>query len=140
MIAGAAAMLMAACSGAKAQDAYIGPFRVGDPNVFWSGVVVGGAMTGTYFAIRHKRFLKVPGDGRHFSTGAFALTTVGCMALSPIVAAAVVQAAEGRPLTQREALRLGIGCIIPILGPMWVDAQFDANPQWEARPAAAAAQ
>jgi hypothetical protein len=111
----------------------IGPFDLGDSRLFFSGLVVGGAMTGTYFAIEHKRFLKLRGDGRHFSTGAFALTTVGCMSLSPMLAAAIVYSTEGRSLTSREALGLGADCIVPFIGSALWDAAYDAHPEWEAR-------
>jgi hypothetical protein len=111
---------------------YIGPIRIGDPNVFWPGVAASAAMTGTYFAIRNHQPLRVPGDGR-FNTGAFALTTVGCMALAPMFAAAVTWGAEQRPLSSREAMGLGAGCIIPIIGPLLMDAAFDAHPEWENR-------
>src|SRR5262245_8195213 len=77
----------------------IGPFDLGDARIFWSSMVVGGAMTGTYFAIENVKSLKAPGDGKNFSTGAYALTTIGCMALSPMIAAAWVYNTEGRPLT-----------------------------------------
>ncbi|BAT59712.1 hypothetical protein GJW-30_1_02245 [Variibacter gotjawalensis] len=112
----------------------IGPFDLGDARIFWSGVIVGGAMTGTYYAIEHKRFLNA-GGGRHFNTGAWGLTTVGCMALTPMVAAAWVHNTEGRPLTQREAMGMGANCVVPFLGGLVVDAMFDANPQWEPVPA-----
>ena len=112
------------------QDAYIGPFRVGNPRVFVSGVVVGGASLGAYYAIKHNRALKVAGDGAHFSTGAFALTTVGCMTLAPMLAAALVWNAEGRYLTSQEAIGLNAGCIIPFIGPLLVDAAYKAHPEW----------
>lgn len=111
-------------------DAHVGPFRIGNPNVFGSGVAVGAASTGAYFALRERGTLKVAGDGRHFSTGAFLLTTVGCMTLAPMFASAVVWHAEGRHLTSREALGLGAGCIIPIIGPLLVNAAFDSHPAW----------
>lgn len=123
---------------ARAQSAYphvmIGPFDLGDARIFWSGVIAGGSMTGTYYAIEHTRHLKVRGDGRHFNTGAYTLTTIGCMTLSPMIAAAWVHNTEGRPLTQREAMGLGADCVVPFLGGMLVNAMFDANPQWEAKP------
>ena len=118
---------------APAEQVYIGPFPMGDERVFWSGMIIGAGTTGAYFAIENKRSLRLPGDGRNFNTGAFALTTVGCMAISPMLAAAWVHATEGRPLTSREALGLGAGCIIPFIGPLLVDAHFNANPQWEAK-------
>ena len=111
-------------------DLYIGPFNVGDPNVFWGSLIAGGAMTGTYFAIENHRALRVTGDGRNFNTGAFALTTAGCMALAPMLSAALVWSAEHRPLSSREALGTGAGCLIPFIGPMIVDAAYRAHPEW----------
>ncbi|MCC7347934.1 MAG: hypothetical protein IT538_11105 [Variibacter sp.] len=118
---------------ASAQSAYprvvIGPFDLGDARLVVTGVVVGGAMTGTYFAIRGNRTLRIPGDGGGWNSGAFALTTVGCMTLAPMIGSAWVWNTEQRPLTQREALRLGAGCVIPFIGPMISDAIFFGGPE-----------
>jgi hypothetical protein len=109
----------------------IGPFDLGDARIVVAGLIAGGAMTGTYFAIDNHRALKVRGDGRNFSTGAFALTTVGCMTLSPMLASAIVWHTEGRYLTSREALGLGADCIVPFIGSALWDAAYDANPHWK---------
>jgi hypothetical protein len=109
----------------------IGPFDLGDERIFWSGLIAGGAMTGTYFAIEGKRALKVPGDGRNFSTGAFLLTSVGCATLAPMLASAIVWHTEQRHLTSREALGLGAGCFVPILGGLIVDAAYERHPEWK---------
>lgn len=109
----------------------IGPIRTGDPRVFWSGVAAGGAATGAYIGLQHEPSLKVAGDGAHFSTGALLLTTVGCMTLAPLLASAVVWNTERRPLTSREAMSLGAGCIIPIIGPLLINSAFDSHPEWE---------
>ncbi len=82
VIAGAIAALGVLCQSADAaarrrsappppppQQAYIGPIPIGDPAVFWSSVIVGAGMLGTYYAIEDHRPLKVRGDGRHFNTG-----------------------------------------------------------------------
>lgn len=131
----------AAPANAQSRSGYphvvIGPFDLGDARIFWSGVLVGGAMTATYYSIDHVRHLKVKGDGRNFNTGAYGLTTVGCMALTPMVAAAWVHNTEGRPLTQREAMGMGADCVIPFVGGYLINAMFDANPQWEAKAAPA---
>lgn len=141
LLAGVVAALGLVCQSAEAQprrgavrqsapDVYIGPFRIGDPEVFLVGVGVGLGMTGTYFAIRNEQSLRFAGDGGNFSTGAFLLTTVGCMTLAPMIAAAVVYSSQGRNLTRREAMGLGAGCIIPFIGPLIIDAAFDAHPEW----------
>lgn len=65
-------------------------------------------------------------------TGAFVATTIGCVALSPIVATVVLD----RPLTQREAGELAGSCIIPIVGGWLVGAMYDAHPEWDPEDAA----
>jgi hypothetical protein len=59
--------------------------------------------------------------------GAITLTTIGCMAIAPMIATALAD----RPLTYREAGELVVGCAIPIVGPLIVDALYDAHPEWE---------
>jgi hypothetical protein len=93
----------------------IGPFDLGDERIFWSGLIAGGAMTGTYFAIEGKRALKIPGDGK-FSTGAFLLTSAGCATLAPMLASAIVWHTEQRHLTSRDGLI--------------VDAAYERHPEW----------
>jgi hypothetical protein len=66
--------------------------------------------------------------------GAWGATTIGCMVLSPIVAAIVV---KDRQLTSREVAVLEGSCIIPIVGGWLMNAAYDANPQWEPAPAKA---
>jgi hypothetical protein len=112
---------------------YIGPFDLGDARLVVASVIAGGAMAGTYYAIDKHRALQVRGDGKHFSAGAFALTTVGCMTLAPMIAAAIVWNTEGRPLTHREALGLGAGCVVPLIGPALWDAAYEAHPEWPGR-------
>lgn len=114
----------------------IGPFDFGDARIFWASTIVGAGTFGAYFAIRDHRPLKVPGDKvahGNFNTGAYALTTVGCMTLSPMLAAAWVWNTEGRPLSHREALGLGADCIVPFLGSMMWNAAYDAHPEWPGR-------
>jgi hypothetical protein len=119
---------------------YIGPFDVGDPYVFVGGTIAGVGMLGAYYAIENNRAIefgnrtrRVGGIRRHhnnFNGGAYALTTVGCMALSPMLASALVYANEGRMLSHREALGLGADCIIPFIGSMLWNAAYDAHPEW----------
>ncbi len=65
-------------------------------------------------------------SARHGITavGAWGLTTMGCAALSPIVATAVLN----RPLTSREA-HTG-GCIIPIVGGWLIDQAYENHILW----------
>ncbi len=103
------------------------PFWRGDPKVAVSGLVVGGAATGTYFLIRPRHHMhRRAGLTRNAAAG---LTTAGCMVLAPMLAAAVVDYTEGRELTSREALGLSSDCIIPFLGSLYWDAYFDAHPE-----------
>ena len=60
------------------------------------------------------------------ATSAYVAATAGCVAISPMVATAVVR----RPLTYREAHVLMVGCVVPIIGPMLVNAAYDAHPEW----------
>ena len=64
-----------------------------------------------------------------YALGVLGAVTVGCMVLSPMVAAAFV---PERHLTTREVFVLQGGCLIPVVGGWLVNAMFDANPQWEA--------
>ncbi len=63
------------------------------------------------------------------SAGAYALTSVGCAAASPIVATMWT----GRELTSREAHVMVGSCFLPIIGGYIVNAMYDANPHWERR-------
>ena len=116
---------------------YIGPFDVGDPYVFLAGTIVGLGTTGAYFAIEDYRKLHFGSSRKGLNLhknsingGAFALTTVGCMALSPMLASALVYAIEGRELSHREALGMGADCIVPFLGSLLWNAAYDAHPEW----------
>ena len=97
-----------------------------DARVAQVGLGAAVASTVAYFAIRE-------GQNHHHGVnwGAWGIATVGCMVLSPMVAAAVV---PERQLTQREVAVLEGSCLIPIVGGLLVNAIWDANPQWEARP------
>ena len=87
---------------------------------------VGAASTAAYLASTIGT-----GDGNTAALsqgGAIALTTVGCMALSPIVGTIVVN----RELTMREAHVMAASCVVPIIGGWLVEAAYDAHPEWEA--------
>jgi hypothetical protein len=104
----------------------------GDPKVVATGIIVGAGSAGAYYAIaprhhHHTRF-------GFTKAGAFGITTVGCMAVSPIVAAAWVNATEHRELTQHEALGLVGGCVVPVLGSLFWDWAYAQHPEWERRP------
>lgn len=94
-----------------------------DQRVATVSLGVGLGSTAAYFIVR---------DGHGTDWGAYGAATVGCMALAPIIAAAFV---PERELTTREVLVMEGSCVVPIVGGILVNAIFDANPQWEARPA-----
>jgi hypothetical protein len=107
---------------------HIGPFDVGNPKVFAVGVGVGAASTGAYFAITEQRHPALSAGA------AFVLTSIGCAAVAPIIAALVIGETEHRELTSREAMRLALDCFIPFIGGLLVNAAFDAHPEWEQSP------
>jgi hypothetical protein len=116
----AATMLLA--PGARAGDFQL--FR-GDPQLIAPGVAVGAATTGAYFALRNRSTFNRMSVG-----GAVGLTTVGCMALTPMVSAAVVQ----RELTRREVHVMLANCVVPFVGGWLMDAYFDAHPERDSVP------
>jgi hypothetical protein len=99
-----------------------------DPRLFWSGLAVGAGMTAGYFALRDWKW-KDPPNARVSNGGAMVLTTVGCMALAPIVGTIVVQ----RELTMREAYVMTADCVIPFVGGWLMSQAFDAHPEWEGK-------
>jgi hypothetical protein len=102
-----------------------------DPRVATAGLLTGAAATAAFFAMNdwHWKWNKTSTDVAWVGRGgAYALTSVGCMAVSPMVATVFVN----RPLKPREAHVLVANCALPILGGLIVDAMWEANPQWEA--------
>lgn len=120
-----AAALMAfafAAPGAQAGSRHV------DKRVKVVSAGVGAAATAAYFGINHWHW-KWDRDAAGISMGsASVLTTIGCAALSPIVATAVLK----RPLTLREADVMFGSCVIPIIGGWLVNEAFDRHPEWEA--------
>jgi hypothetical protein len=122
VVAFVAAAIMLLAPGARAGDFQL--FR-GDPQLIAPGVAVGVATTGAYFALRNRSLANRMSVG-----GAIGITTVGCMALTPIVSAAVVQ----RELTRREVHEMLANCVVPFVGGWLVDAYFDAHPERDSVP------
>jgi hypothetical protein len=106
--------------GARAEEEF--RFFRGDRKLIVPTVAVGAATTGAYFAVRNHG-----GGGAHRFTelSAFGLTTVGCMALTPLVSGIVVQ----RELTRREVHEMIANCVVPFIGGWLVDAYFDHHPE-----------
>ena len=88
---------------------------------------VGAGSTAGYFALNDWHWKWDSAPHGITSIGAMVLTTVGCAALSPIVATAVLD----RPLTQREAGVLVGSCVIPFIGGWLVEQAYDAHPEWD---------
>jgi hypothetical protein len=91
---------------------------------------VGAATTAGYFAIGGWKW-----DSWRYNSGltrlsATVATTIGCMALTPIVSTAVLN----RPLTIREAHVMTADCLIPFVGGWLVNQVWDAHPEWEPAP------
>jgi hypothetical protein len=99
-----------------------------DPRLTASGIGVGLGMTAAYFALRDWKW-KEPRNAKVSNGGAMVITTVGCMALSPIVGTIVVQ----RELTLREAYVMTADCVIPFVGGWLMNQAFNAHPEWEAK-------
>lgn len=90
---------------------------------------VGAASTAAYFSLNNWRWngWNTNSAGGLTRLGAYGVTTIGCAAVSPMVATVVLN----RPLTMREAHVLVGSCVVPIVGGLLVNAIWDANPQWE---------
>ncbi|HZD90242.1 MAG TPA: hypothetical protein VE224_09095 [Pseudolabrys sp.] len=104
---------------AHAINPFDGPINTG-------GTIAGAAMTATYFGINDWKWKWDSAAAGISQAGAITLTTIGCAALSPMIATALAD----RPLSYREADGLIVGCVIPIIGPMIVNALYDAHPEW----------
>ncbi|MGH6664950.1 MAG: hypothetical protein ACREB2_08610 [Pseudolabrys sp.] len=88
---------------------------------------VGAASTAGYFAINNWKWNGWDNSSGITRAGAWGMTTIGCMAVAPIVGTVVLD----RPLTMREAHVLGASCLVPIIGGWLVNAAYDAHPEWE---------
>lgn len=98
------------------------PWTVRDPRLEASNTVVGAAAGGASFAIS---------EGTHISDGgAYALTSVACAAVSPIVGTVVVN----RELSLREVWVSTSNCFLPIIGGWMANAYFDRHPEWDLPP------
>jgi hypothetical protein len=126
ILAMAFAALALLCQGAEAGGR---KHRI-DPRVNAAGIVTGAAATVAYLSLNDWRFFGGWDTRRaHGLTtgGAFLMTTIGCIAVAPMVGTAFAR----RPLTYREVHVLAGGCVVPIIGGWLVNAAYDANPQWD---------
>jgi hypothetical protein len=108
------------------QAAEAGGRRHVDPRVTATSVGVGAASTAAYFAFNNWNWKWDSGRAGITSLGAYAVTSVGCAALSPIVATAVMH----RPLTYREAHVMVADCVVPIVGGWLVNEAYNAGIMW----------
>lgn len=103
-----------------------------DKRITAVAIGAGAASTAAYFAINdwHWKWQ----NGRYLtSLAAWGATTMGCTAVSPMVATVVLK----RPLTNREAGILIGSCVVPLVGGWLVNEAYNAHPEWEpeAKPA-----
>jgi hypothetical protein len=121
MFAAALAAIAFAAQGAQAQE-----HRHLDKRIKAVEVGVGAASTAAFFAMNNWNWKWDSGRSGVTALGAWGLTTMGCAALSPIVATAVIQ----RPLTYREAHIMIADCLIPIVGGWLVNEAYNQHILW----------
>jgi hypothetical protein len=87
---------------------------------------VGAATTALYFGINDWNWKWNAARAGITQTGAIVGTTIGCAAVSPMVATVLLD----RPLKYREAHELIAGCIVPVVGPWLVEQAYDHHILW----------
>ena len=112
-----------AALGFTAQTADAGGRRHVDKRITAVAIGVGAASTATFFAINDWRWNGWDNSSGLTRLGAWGLTTVGCAAVSPMVATLVVN----RPLKYREAHILIGSCVVPIIGGWLVNEAYNAH-------------
>jgi hypothetical protein len=112
------------------QSAEAGGRHHGNKRLAAVAIGVGAASTATYFAINNWRWNGWNNGSGLTRLGAWGVTTVGCAAVSPMVATVVLN----RPLTMREAHVLIGSCVVPIIGGWLVNEAYAAHPDWEPAP------
>jgi hypothetical protein len=121
MFAAALAAVAFVAQGVQAQE-----YRNLDRRIKAVEVGVGAASTAAFFAMNNWNWKWDSGRSGVTALGAWGLTTMGCAALSPIVATAVIQ----RPLTYREAHIMIADCLIPIVGGWLVNEAYNQHILW----------
>lgn len=91
-----------------------------------AGIGAGAASTAAYFALNDWNWKWDSARHGITATGAYVGTTVGCMALSPMIATVLLD----RPLKYREAHELLAGCVVPVVGPWLVEKAYDNHILW----------
>lgn len=124
-----------AALGLVAQSSTANAFLLNDrsPSVTTAQIVVGAGMSAAYFTQTcNHNFSHCAKFTSAKALKWYGLTTVGCLALTPIVGAALVSYYEHRELRSSEVFMMAGDCVVPILGGLFWKAMFDANPQWDA--------
>lgn len=97
-----------------------------------ASLTVGLGMSAVYFTQTcRNNFNNCARFGSTRSLKWYGITTVGCLALAPIVGAALVSATEHRELKSSEVFVMTGDCVVPILGGLFWQAMFDAHPEWD---------
>lgn len=120
IFAAALAALAFTCQSADAHR------RKVDPRVTATAIGVGAASTAAFFAINDWHWHNWNNSSGLTRAGAWGLTTVGCAALSPIVATAILN----RPLKYREAHILIGSCVVPFIGGWLVNEAYAHHILW----------
>lgn len=94
-----------------------------DPGIAATAVGVGAASTLTFLSLNDWKWDWNSGKYGLTSGGAYVGTTIGCAALSPIVATIALK----RQLKYREAHILFGSCVIPIIGGLLVNEAYNAG-------------
>jgi len=103
------------------------------PNVVAGQLIAGGSMMAVYWTqICSHNFNHCARFDSPRALKWYGLTTVGCMALSPIIGGLLVSYNEKRELRSSEVFMMTADCILPILGGWIMKAAFDAHPEWDA--------
>ena len=129
------AMAIAAFSGLVAQSGKANAFLLTNrsPNVVGPQIVVGAGMAAVYWTrICHHNFHHCANFTSPKALKWYGITTVGCMALTPIVAGLLVSANERRELRSSEALGMAADCVLPIIGGWIMQSLYNAHPEWDA--------
>jgi hypothetical protein len=121
--------------GLVSQGGTANAFLLGDrsPNVTAGQIIAGGGMSAAYFALTcNNGFRNCARVGSARSLKWYGLTTVGCFALSPIIAGGLVSYNEHRELRSSEVFMMMADCVVPIIGGWVMKSAFDAHPEWDA--------
>jgi hypothetical protein len=103
------------------------------PNVQAGQIIAGlGMMAAYYTSICNNNFSNCARFDSPRALKYYGLTTVGCMALSPIIGGLLVSYNEHRELKSSEVFMMTADCLVPIIGGWIMKAAFDAHPEWDA--------